>query len=693
MIPRVFQLAVVHFALRNWSREVGKSAFKATEECHGFGLDRAMMSDDDEDDNFWQELASDIANGLNDEKDYSEGDFGESGSDSDSESSPLVLEKSVFEPDPTGNETSTTTQKKKKCDDATSHYHCYCLRSKDPKHPYKNYVGFTTNPERRLKQHNGILKNGGAWKTRRSGRPWEFVVLVSGFPTHKMALQFEWAWQHPGKSLLVRAAIGEKAARSLQRKRATPGEMCKLKTLLECCPDLYGRNKLALNFLHEESEDLYRKAVAMPVLPPAVVAANMESIQQVAKKRTILSTAADAEGLPPAPPLPEAPAATIRVISSLKEMPFWTARKKKPPKVKRCGNTSNNNKNNSRPPSTLENTNLSDAVPDGSFGESSETVRDTTTSSTVGANGEVAKKISKKENRKSLGDIYRRCRDFEFLEDSSSSDDDQKVESDTHNQRNDDRGEMSSLTASLNDIQMSTNSADSAYSSDDLSLDTSMDYGKDDEITDSGILSPLPKGSHTKTKGSEKVNATKRHSSASLMSVISIGDDSENSSNDLLMQPSSENKNLATSEIGRLSVEDKIGSLTFVDDSDDQDCEVSDSFNYEMRLTSPLEEKIDAMMVDVEESHRGRDEKPTCGPFAAFGVTTRRRPKCKKPSSVSSVGNNACDGELFCIGDDGNDSSNSSVQENVVLLSPFTPSSGDRPKKTKRVSIVDLCSP
>eukprot|EP00535_Pseudo-nitzschia_heimii_P010634 CAMPEP_0197178552 /NCGR_PEP_ID=MMETSP1423-20130617/3800_1 /TAXON_ID=476441 /ORGANISM="Pseudo-nitzschia heimii, Strain UNC1101" /LENGTH=652 /DNA_ID=CAMNT_0042628323 /DNA_START=98 /DNA_END=2056 /DNA_ORIENTATION=+ len=652
-----------------------------------------MMSDD-EDDGFWQELASDIANGLNDEKYHSDGSFCESGSESDSESSPLVLNKSVFEPNRTENQASTTTLKKKKCDDATSHYHCYCLRSKDPRHPYKNYVGFTTNPERRLKQHNGILKNGGAWKTRRSGRPWEFVVLVSGFPTHKMALQFEWAWQHPGKSLLVRAAIGEKAARTLQRKRATPGEMCKLKTLLECCPDLYERNKLALNFLHEESEDLYRKTVAMPVLPPAVVAANMESIQQVAKKRTILSTAADAEGLPPAPPLPEAPAATVQVISSLKAMPFWTARKKKPPKVKRCVDTGNND--NSPRLSRPDDASPPDAVPDESIGESDEIVNDATASSVTEATGEDAKKIGNKENRKSLGDIYRRCRDFEFLEDSSSSEDDQKVENKTCTECNAYEEEISLLTTSLNEIQMSTLSNDSVSSSDDWGTNTSMDCGKDGESTDSGVLSLVNKATDTKTKRTEMVNVGKRQSSAILMSVISICDDSEDSSSNFSTQPFSGNeKHSRASKKGTHSPEGKTGSLAArdVDHSDCLGCEESDGFNNQTRQTSPLEEKIDAMMADVEESPSDRDGDPTRGPFAAFGVTTRRLPKPKKSSSVPTVADDACGGDFSCIADDGKDGCSSFLHGNSLFLAPFRPSLADRPRKTKRISIVDLCSP
>jgi hypothetical protein len=40
------------------------------------------------------------------------------------------------------------------------------------------------------------------------------VLLVHGFPTQVLALQFEWAWQHPERSLEVRATaakLGRKA--------------------------------------------------------------------------------------------------------------------------------------------------------------------------------------------------------------------------------------------------------------------------------------------------------------------------------------------------------------------------------------------------------------------------------------------------------------------------------------------------
>lgn len=91
---------------------------------------------------------------------------------------------------------------------------CYLLRTLDPAARGRTYIGFTVDPQRRLRQHNGEVK-GGARKTSRS-RPWEMLGFVHGFRDKVSALKFEWAWQHPTVSLAVRNHIG-----GMKLKRST----------------------------------------------------------------------------------------------------------------------------------------------------------------------------------------------------------------------------------------------------------------------------------------------------------------------------------------------------------------------------------------------------------------------------------------------------------------------------------------
>jgi predicted GIY-YIG superfamily endonuclease len=67
-------------------------------------------------------------------------------------------------------------------------FSCYCLVSETG----STYVGFTVDVDRRLRQHNGELV-GGARATK--GKSWKRILTVTGFPTQRDALQFEWKWK------------------------------------------------------------------------------------------------------------------------------------------------------------------------------------------------------------------------------------------------------------------------------------------------------------------------------------------------------------------------------------------------------------------------------------------------------------------------------------------------------------------
>lgn len=65
----------------------------------------------------------------------------------------------------------------------------YLLESTDS---CQTYVGATVDVDRRLRQHNGEL-SGGARAT--ANHQWNRICHITGFPTERAALQFEWKWK------------------------------------------------------------------------------------------------------------------------------------------------------------------------------------------------------------------------------------------------------------------------------------------------------------------------------------------------------------------------------------------------------------------------------------------------------------------------------------------------------------------
>jgi predicted GIY-YIG superfamily endonuclease len=72
-------------------------------------------------------------------------------------------------------------------------WYVYCLATVEE--PIQTYIGATVDLNRRLNQHNGLLK-GGAKATSRRKASWYRVCYVKGFADNHEALSFEWHWKY-----------------------------------------------------------------------------------------------------------------------------------------------------------------------------------------------------------------------------------------------------------------------------------------------------------------------------------------------------------------------------------------------------------------------------------------------------------------------------------------------------------------
>jgi predicted GIY-YIG superfamily endonuclease len=80
------------------------------------------------------------------------------------------------------------------------------------------YIGATVNLERRLRQHNKLIK-GGAYATGskvKKGQVWERAAHIEGFPSWSAALQFEWRWKQLSRKLSPNMFPLERRLRALK---------------------------------------------------------------------------------------------------------------------------------------------------------------------------------------------------------------------------------------------------------------------------------------------------------------------------------------------------------------------------------------------------------------------------------------------------------------------------------------------
>jgi structure-specific endonuclease subunit SLX1 len=140
---------------------------------------------------------------------------------------------------------------------------CYLLSSQ--RRP-RTYVGFTVNPARRIQQHNGVIPRGGAVRTS-VNRPWTMVSIVHGFLTTNQALQFEWAWQNPGKTKFIRIHALDCELQPVTSTRprfpSQSQQLATLATLLHVPP--WSRCPLTITVFVEKDE--WREILGETVLP------------------------------------------------------------------------------------------------------------------------------------------------------------------------------------------------------------------------------------------------------------------------------------------------------------------------------------------------------------------------------------------------------------------------------------------
>ena len=94
-------------------------------------------------------------------------------------------------------------------------YYVYLLLSTSQ----TTYVGATVDLDHRLRQHNGEFA-GGAVATKikvKRGDSWNRVCNISGFPTWRCALQFEWRWKKISRQLSKRMKPLERRTEALKR--------------------------------------------------------------------------------------------------------------------------------------------------------------------------------------------------------------------------------------------------------------------------------------------------------------------------------------------------------------------------------------------------------------------------------------------------------------------------------------------
>ena len=149
-------------------------------------------------------------------------------------------------------------------------FYCYLLCTQSGGY---TYVGATTDPDRRLEQHNGH-KAGGARATALQvarGEIWRRVCVIEGIPEWRSALQLEWRWKQLSRP--VRKGTGKRTKdRPLTRRLRALHELLLMEKPTESAIpyEMYPEGPPRIRWEREEDKVYYECLFKVPApAPPA----------------------------------------------------------------------------------------------------------------------------------------------------------------------------------------------------------------------------------------------------------------------------------------------------------------------------------------------------------------------------------------------------------------------------------------
>jgi predicted GIY-YIG superfamily endonuclease len=82
-------------------------------------------------------------------------------------------------------------------------YYCYIVKQVNGNRDL-TYVGYTVKPDRRIRQHNGVIQGGAVYTSSQNRGPWEFLVVMTCPSWDNIrAMQTEWLIKHPARKRKV----------------------------------------------------------------------------------------------------------------------------------------------------------------------------------------------------------------------------------------------------------------------------------------------------------------------------------------------------------------------------------------------------------------------------------------------------------------------------------------------------------